>query len=170
MLTHVSINFKDVFFQIFRRRLSLWPSICSVIPSEHIDVFFKEHLDVVGMRNVHHLLVKHCIWVANNEARPSQVKFELARLIGRINDRTTPVRIGACGAEEHAVKLAVVFSFYPMVLSIELSFQDHAELLDLTKKNGVLATAWGSSLLTTTATSETIRPWTALGSTSKDLN
>jgi len=40
------------------------PSIATVVPDEYIDASVKQKSQVESMRVIHHVLVKHGIWIA----------------------------------------------------------------------------------------------------------
>lgn len=57
--SQVLVDLQNVPLQVFWRRLSMRSAIGAIVPREDVDVLVEEHLDVVCVRQVHHLLVKH---------------------------------------------------------------------------------------------------------------
>ena len=152
--SQVLVDLQNVALQVFWRRLSMRSAIRAIVPREDVDVLVEEHLDVVGVRQVHHLLVEHRIRVADDEAGAVRVKrhvllIDWLTISPQSNLPTVPFPL----TEEHTVKFAAICSFHPVMLRIELRLKNKSKLLDLAKKHSIPAAATCSFLLPPAAAS-----------------
>ena len=114
-------------------RIALRPAIASVVPYYHIYVFLQEEPQIVSMREVYHVLVKHGIRVAQYERRQSFVAHSWVFVIDCF----------ACCREKHGVYLSSPRLIWldPPMLSLECFLQNHAHLLCLTEYRSEAAVA-----------------------------
>ena len=122
---------------------AMWPTICSVVPREDVYTLFKEELKVEGVWNMHHLLVEHGVWVAQDDSRSVFIIF---------------LKVGiVCWFEEHTIELAAISWLDPVVICVELLLEDCTKLLDFSEKQCVEEAAWGSFRVATAAASQPSR-------------
>ena len=93
------------------------------------------------MRVVDHMLVEHCIWIADNES------WQLLEILFGL--KVSLVKLFARGWKEHRVDLClrptILIVFYPNMLSIKSRCQDLAHLLVLAENRSEAAAAGGSA-------------------------
>ena len=80
-------------FEIVKLRLWFGKPIASVIPNQNINAFLQEIPEIKGMREVDHVLIEHCIWVAQNKSGLVFVQFTGICIVDRLTG----------GREEHGV-------------------------------------------------------------------
>ena len=69
LFPHIVVYGFNIFFQIVWRRSSFGTSIRTVVPCHHINSFVQKEFKIECVRQMDHLLIEHCIRVAQNEAR-----------------------------------------------------------------------------------------------------
>ena len=115
---------------IWRRTFStayfaLWSPITSVIPNHDIDIFLQEKSQIVSMREVNHVLIKHCIWITQYECWKAFVTHCRVFIIYRLS----------CSCKKHRINFSSpwFFRFYPYMFTLKSFFKNHTHLFGFSK-------------------------------------